>query len=38
MDEVLFSERGNEVTMVKWNTAKQSADQRVSKADVATLS
>jgi len=38
MDEVLFSERGNEVTLVKWNTAKQSADQRVSKTDVATMS
>ncbi len=38
MDEVLFNERGNEVTLVKRNTTKQSADQRVSKTDVVTMS
>ena len=38
MDQVLFNERGNEVTLVKRNTAKQSADQRASKTDVATMS
>ena len=38
MDEVLFSERGNEVTLVKWNTAKESEDEPAFKADVATMS
>jgi anti-sigma regulatory factor (Ser/Thr protein kinase) len=38
MDEVLFNERGNEVTLVKRNTTKQSADPRASKTDVVTMS
>jgi serine/threonine protein kinase len=38
MDEVFFNERGNEVKLLKWNTAKQSADLRVSKTDVAMKS
>jgi CheY-like chemotaxis protein len=38
MDEALFSERGNEVTLVKWNPAKQPGDHRVAKTDVATMS
>lgn len=38
MDEVLFNERGNEITLVKWNTAKESEDEPAFKADVAKMS